>query len=411
MLRALAFTACIFTSSSVAAQSTEFGEWIELFNGQNIDGWVAAKPGEDNPRQQQNVWKAEDGTLTNGGPKKNDLCTVDSFQDYELEIEYKIPPRGNSGVYLRGQIEVQIYDSADKSDQDLSEADAGALYGAGKALRSTQYPPGHWNKYRVLHIGHRITVWHNGILIQDNRYAPDKTGGAMPRDGEREDHPQVTVTANEGPIMLQGDHGHVWYRNVRVRPLFTAGSGWRSIWNGKTLDAFWTKEGHDINNLWAVKDHAFTNVGFGSNGADIWTKEEFGNFLAYYSYKSNPEADGGNSGFYLRNQWEIQIHSQNSTSNKHGDGALYSLYPPLVAARHEPHQWNHVWVKMEGVRIWVWQNGQLIHNGRVCATRTDNHKTPTPGFSKGPFKLQGDHGEVAFSQLWIKPLPDVQSGD
>lgn len=63
-------------------------------------------------------------------------------------------------------------------------------------------------------------------------------------------------------------------------------------------------------------------------------------------------------------------------------------------------------VKVQGVKIWVWQNGKLIHDGRVCATRTDNHGVPTPAFSKAPFKFQGDHEKVWFANIYIKPLPD-----
>ena len=394
----------VITSSAAFGQSEEFGKWTSLFNGTDLNGWVSAKKAHG-----ANVWTVDDGTLTNGKGGVNDICTAREFKDYELEIDYRIPKSGNSGVYLRGQIEIQIFDSAGK--EELSSADAGAIYGGNfVALKNAQKPAGQWNKYRLLHVGHRITVWHNDVLIQDNIYADKQTGGAMkvsPTKGHKLD-------TRQGPLMLQGDHTRVWYRNIRVRPLFADGSGWRPIWNGKDLSAF-DARGRDIDQAWKVKDNAFTNVLFGHRkGHDIWTRESFGNFLVYYSYKSNPTIEAGNSGFYLRDQWEIQIHRRTSIDprrGRHSDGALYSLYAPLVNARHGPEQWNHVFVKLDGMKIWVWQNGQLIHDGRVCSTRSDNHRTQTTEFSRKPFKIQGDHGQVSFSNLWIKELADTRQAD
>ncbi len=393
----------VLTGPTLVAQSDEFGEWKSLFNGNDVSGWVTAKKDHG-----ENIWKVDGGSLTNGKNGANDLCTVEEFRDYELEIEYKIPPKGNSGVYLRGQIEVQIFDSAGKDK--LTSADAGAIYGGNfVALRNAQKPPGEWNKYRVLHVGHRITVWHNDALIQDNIYADSQTGGTMkvsPTKGHK-------LTTRQGPLMLQGDHSHVWYRNIRIRPLFVDGSGWRPLWNGQDLAAFRSR-GKDIDKGWKVADNAFANHVWGGKGLDIWTKESFGNFLVYYSCKSDPNVEGGNSGFYLRDQWEIQIHRRASAHPRrglHGDGALYSLYSPLVNARHGPAEWNHVFVKLDGMKISAWENGQLIHDGRVCATRTDNHRVATKTFSRGPFKIQGDHGKVAFSNIWIKELPDTPEAD
>ncbi|MBN1442022.1 MAG: DUF1080 domain-containing protein [Planctomycetes bacterium] len=413
MSRKLLQVACFaLLSASLSAQSDEFGEWIDLFSGKDLTGWQNAKPDEEHHRG-PNRWAAADGALTNTkwGGEGNDVCTERTFKDYELEVEYKIPKDGNSGVYLRGQIEIQIFDSFGK--EKLSMADAGAIYGAGfLPLKNVQKAAGEWNQFRVLHIGHRITVWHNGVLIQDNVFQSGQTGGSMKTHKGRE------LTTDEGPLMFQGDHSQVWYRNIRIRPLL-AGGGWKSLWNGEDLTQF---DGHGRDKLlWEVRDNAFTNTATGGGGHDIWTKESLGNFLAYYCYKSDSREEdsegrkisdrSGNSGFYLRNQWEIQVlsHQEADPENKrgkHSDGALYSLYAPLVKARHEPDQWNHMFVKVDGMKIWIWQNGKLIHDGRVCETRTDNHGQKTLEFSKGPFKLQGDHGKVWFSGVHVKPLPD-----
>ncbi|MCZ6792315.1 MAG: DUF1080 domain-containing protein [Planctomycetota bacterium] len=220
MLRQLlALGSALLVTASLTAQSEDFGKWIALFNGKDLTGWQHAKhgPGQNPP----NNWAAVDATLTNRkqGGAGNDICTVEEFDDYELEVEYKIPPEGNSGVYLRGQIEIQIYDSHWKiaAKKKLESVDAGAIYGGSfVALKNAQKEPGTWNKYRVLHVGHRITVWHNDVLIQDNIFQDNKTGGAMGH------YPGTDrkLTKDRGPLMLQGDHTEVSYRNIRIRPLF-----------------------------------------------------------------------------------------------------------------------------------------------------------------------------------------------
>jgi len=387
----------LLLSAELRAQSDEFGKWISLFNGKDTTGWIHAKSADPI------AWKVEDGALTNGKDGAQDACTVDEFGDYELELDYKVPPKGNSGVYLRGQVEVQVFDSHGKTKGEPT--DAGAIYGGHVPLRMASKPAGEWNQYRILHIGHHITVWHNGVLIQDNTFVDKATGGAMQK------HPKTdkAMDIRRGPLMLQGDHGKVWFRNIRIRPLFT--EGWKPLWNGKDLSGFTARGSRSAKDglRWEVdaKEHALTNLGKGGERHDLWTADSYGNFLVHYAYKSDPKIEGGNSGFYLRDQWEIQILGHTDLKDKHSDGCIYSIYTPLVNARHAPEEWNHMDIKVEGMKIWVWQNGKLLHDGKVPETRTDNHGTPTKMFSKAPFKLQGDHGKVWFADLWIKPLPDA----
>jgi hypothetical protein len=389
----------VFFPAFAAAQSDDFGKWISLFNGKDTTGWINAKSEDPGAK---NRWTVEDGALTNETKGVNDACTVEEFEDYELEIEYRVPKDGNSGVYLRGAVEVQVFDSYGRTPE---KHDAGAIYGGFVPLANPSKPAGEWNKFRVLHIGPRITVWHNDVLVQDNVVRATETPSSMtvhPKSKNKID------AARKGPIMLQGDHEKVWYRNIRIRPLFSAAAGWKPLWNGKDLSELTAREDRRAKDglAWKVEDGAFTNAAHSSRGHDIWTKEPFGNFLVHYAYKSDPSIEGGNSGFYLRDQWEIQIYRETKLDDKHSDGCLYSIHTPLVNARHKPDQWNHMDVKVEGMKIWVWQNGKLLHDGRTCETRTDNHRAATKAFSRASFKFQGDHGKVWFTSLYIKPLPD-----
>lgn len=377
------------------AQSEEFGKWQSLFNGKDTTGWRNAKGDQDKPCG----WVVDSDGLTNVGGKRIDVSTEKEFGNYELEIEYKVPKGGNSGVYLRGQVEVQILDNWEGgkpvADDKLSPGHSGGIYGAAPPKTNPQKEPPAWNRFRIRHIGDRVTVWHNDVLVQDSVVA-EPTPGRM-----KEKSPT-------GPVMVQGDHSDVWYRNIRIRPIACASDGWVPVWNGKDLTGFRTDENLKLEEFWGidVKARAFTNLGTGGGGKDLWTVKPYGNFLVHYEYRSGRK-EGGNSGFYLRDQWEIQILSGQDTTNPHTDGSLYSIHPPAQKARNAPEEWNHMDVKVDGVKIWVWQNGKLIHDGAVCKTRTDNHGVATPKFSKAPFKFQGDHGDVWFTNLWIKELPDT----
>lgn len=412
MLRNLlmSFTLLVWTSSALA-QSSEFGEWIELFNGKDLTGWTNAKPDQGHHKG-PNRWIVEDGALTNGKDGQNDICTIAEFENFELELWYRFPERhkpdfrGNSGIYLRGQVEVQLFDSHGVTKP--RPVDAGSIYGAAPASSCPQNPPGHWNQMRIINIGHRITVYHNGYLVQDNVYRKKNTPGEMskhPITGQKLDNVR-------GPIMFQGDHTKVWYKNIRIRPICDMKNRWVPLFNGQDLSGFRTRGNADIAQLWEVTETGeLTNSKWGGKGGkDVWTTGDYGNFLVHYEYRVDPTKDGGNSGFYLRNQWEIQIFRDQdpiTPKGRHRDGALYSLKNPSMRARNEsPTGWNRMDVKVEGMKIWVWQNGILIHDGVQLATRTDNHKVATTEFSRGPFKLQGDHGKVWFTNLYIQELPD-----
>jgi len=405
MLRGLTMLlSVLFIGAVLEAEGDEFGAWESLFNGKDTSGWVGAKT------NQKGAWKAADGALTNVGSVGLDLCTEKEFDNYELEIEYKValpPEHRNSGVYLRGQIEVQIDDSF--GQKKLESGNAGGIYSRFAPKANPQKPAGEWNQFRMRHLGNNISVWHNGVLIHDNVFVDSPTGGPMTesmvpkRKGERLD-------ISRGPIMLQGDHGPIWFRNIRIRPFCSPQDGWKSLWNGKDLSEF--NCGGKIDELWELDKAAggFTNKKWyewptkEDRGADLRTKGEFANFLVHWEYKSDPKIGTGNSGFYLRDQWEIQINKEQSTTNKHGDGALYDRFPPRVAASNPPGEWNSMDAKVEGMKVWVWQNGKLLHEAVELLQRTDSPVPATDATKPQPFKLQGDHDKVWFRNLFVKPL-------
>jgi hypothetical protein len=172
--------------------------WISLFNGKDLQGWHLRKP--DGP----NLWKVENGVYTTEA-KGTDLQTDKDFYDFELHVEFKVVPGSNSGVYMRDRYEIQIFDSYGKPPDTSG---CGALYRRTAPTANACKPAGEWEVFDIVFVGQRLTLRHNNQKILDNIDVGPKGTGAS---SERDDAP--------GPLRLQGDHGKVSFRNVKIRPL------------------------------------------------------------------------------------------------------------------------------------------------------------------------------------------------
>jgi hypothetical protein len=174
---------------------------VTLFNGRDLSGW--------RPRDNASAacWTVEEQLLV-ATPPCVDLITEQTFEDFKLHVEFRYPPGSNSGVYLRGRYEVQIQDDAGKAPDPLR---IGGVYGFLAPAIIAARAAGEWQTLDVTLTGRRITVVLNGAMIIDAGEIPGITGGAIDSD---EDRP--------GPIMLQGDHGPIQFRRVRLTPLLAA---------------------------------------------------------------------------------------------------------------------------------------------------------------------------------------------
>lgn len=185
----------------------EWGEPIELFNGVDLSGWRLSNPNKENG------WSVRDGVLQNETPKEDfgaygeygNLRTEKTFEDFELSLEYNVPVRGNSGVYLRGAYEAQVVDR-DSPMQGISGP--GAIFGRIVPSENAARPGGQWNQYRLTLVDRHISVELNDVLVIDNQPIIGCTGGGILSDDTK-----------PGPILLQGDHTSVQYRNMTLRPV------------------------------------------------------------------------------------------------------------------------------------------------------------------------------------------------
>jgi hypothetical protein len=179
------------------AKPVAWGAPVALFNGKNLDGWTTQGGGE-------NHWRAENGVLMSTASGAN-LMTTRKFEDFKLHVEFRYPKDGNSGVYLRGRHEVQIEDSP-KSEIPAS-VEIGGVYGFLAPNEYVATGPGQWQSYDITLVGRLVTVVLNGHTIISEQIIPGITGGAIDSD-----------EGAPGPILLQGDHKAIEYRNITLTP-------------------------------------------------------------------------------------------------------------------------------------------------------------------------------------------------
>lgn len=187
-----------------ALDSAEPG-FLGLFNGVDFAGW---KFSESAPEKRS--WRIAQGVLVNEVANERNYCdlfTEQSFKDFELRLEFKVAPGGNSGVYLRGRYEVQILDDA--GDPQPKRYSSGAIYNDLTPSVVASRPAGQWQTLVVTLAGNRVSVILNGTNVIQN-----KTLGVPFKP------PFQSALLNQaGPIWLQGRYGNVSFRNLRIREL------------------------------------------------------------------------------------------------------------------------------------------------------------------------------------------------
>ena len=177
------------------SSSPTWGKPVKLFNGTDLKGW--------HPSGEKNQWVVENGILKSAASGSN-LVTDANFTDFKLHIEFRYSVHGNSGVYLRGRYEVQILDDDGTAPQ---KGTLGAVYGFIAPSEIVSKKPGDWQTYDITLTGRMVTIVANGTTIICNQEIPGITGGAL---NSNEGEP--------GPIMLQGDHEPIQYRNIVLIP-------------------------------------------------------------------------------------------------------------------------------------------------------------------------------------------------
>ena len=202
---------------------------VEPFNGKDLAGWKLKGAAEKSkwkvgkasldPASQNKFVVADGQELVNAQGGGVDLYSEAKHGDALIEVELMVPKGSNSGVYVMGEYEVQVLDSFGK--EKMGTGDIGALYGAAPPRVNASKPPGEWQKlvidFRAPKFGpdgkktanaRFVKIELNGQVIQENVEMKGPTPAGV--SGKE---------AAEGPLMFQGDHGPVAFRNIRITPV------------------------------------------------------------------------------------------------------------------------------------------------------------------------------------------------
>jgi hypothetical protein len=426
-LASLALTLCLLAPFATAEAPEGFRA---LFNGTNLDGWhgdnphdtVKAAEGERDAALEaqqpsfQEHWSVDNGELVNDG--HGPYCTTnEEFGDIEFHLEYKTVPLADSGIYMRGTPQVQIWDTTEAGGKWEIKADKGsgglfnnAADSPGQSpLVLADKPFGEWNSFRIIQLGSRTTVFLNDQLVVDNAIMENYWDKALPLPAR-------------GPIHLQTHGGEIRWRNINVREFSAeeanallrgddAAAGFTSVFNGTDLtgwagavDNYEVVDGAIV----CKKDH----------GGTLYTEAEYGDFVARVEFKLPP---GGNNGLAIRypgegnaaydGMTELQVLDDTSEQYAELDVRQYhgSAYGQVASHRgylRPVGEWNYQEVTVKGKNVKVELNGTVILDADLSTVTEFMADTPHPGkdLMKGHFGFAGHNDPVMFRKIAIKPL-------
>jgi hypothetical protein len=433
-LLATALTGCQTACPFCRSASTPSAGFTPLFNGTDLTGWWGATT--EDPRVYMALpaarfqdkhdaslddihrhWSVQNGELVNDGEGLY-LTTEKYYGDFELLLDYKTVPLADSGIYLRGCPQVQIWDSTKTG----GKWDLGADKGSGGLWNNTPGAPGkdplvladkpfgEWNHVRVVMAGSRVWVWLNGQqtvdgAVLENYY--DRQSAVPPR----------------GPIQLQTHGGEIRWRNLNIREIGsdeadrlvrgTDPAGFQSVFNGQDFTGWGGPlDCCAITNSAIIWQH--------NKGGTIYTQAEYTNFVARLEFKLPP---GGNNGLAIRypgdgdtayvGMCECQVLDDNYEKNtgeqidpRQAHGSAYGMVAARRGYQHPIGEWNYEEVMVVGPTIKVEMNGTPILDADLSKVTEFMHNSAHPGKDRtsGHFGFAGHNDPVMFRNLSIKPL-------
>ncbi|MCM4168546.1 hypothetical protein KCTC52924_02121 [Arenibacter antarcticus] len=402
--------------------------FVSIFNGVDFDGWEglvqnpiarskmsAKKLAQEQAKanaQMMRDWYIEDGVIGFKGEGYNNICTVKDYADFEMIVDWKITEGGDSGIYLRGTPQVQIW--------DIALVKVGAQVGSGglynnqkhetKPLVVADNPIDEWNTFRIKMIGDRVTVHLNGVLVTDNVVLENYW-----------DRKQA-IFAKEA-IELQAHGEDLGFRNIYVREISSGDDqlteaekkeGFKSLLNGRDLD-HWIGNKTDYimeNNELLVRPKQ------GGHG-NLYTAEEFSDFVFRFDFKLTPGANNGlgihaplkGDVAYMGKELQILDDTADIYANLEPyqyHGSVYGIIAAKKGALNPVGEWNSQEVIVKGDAVKITLNGQVILDGNMKEASKNGtlDKKNHPGLlrNKGHIAFLGHGAELAFRNIRIKDL-------
>ncbi len=418
---------------------------LAAYKTKSIEGGLVDAKGNATNEHLKAHWRVEDGELVNDG-KGLYLTTDKDYGDFELLVEYKALPDGDSGIYLRGVPQVQIWDSTKGDPRGLGQdKGSGGLWNNSKGApgkdpsKKMDKPFGEWNSFRIKMIGERVTVVFNGETVVDhavleNFFANKKAGylaygKAQPGTGSQEGaKPAAPVMRDpifpKGPIQLQTHGSEIRWRNVFIREISPEEAN-RTLAERENTGFTRLDNGTDLSNWqgavenYEVKDGAI--VCKPGKGGDLLSKEEYGDLVLRFEFKLPP---GGNNGIALRSPLgghcssdglEIQVIDNDGYNTAHPDhplkpyqvhGSLYYCVGAKTGYLRPVGEWNYEEIEVRNQVIKVTLNGTKILDADINQIdRSQLPKVPK-GLDRetGFIGFAGHSDPVAFRNFRVKRL-------
>jgi hypothetical protein len=399
--------------------------FVSMFNGSDLSGWqgLPADPvkkaglsqkelqklqAEADEKLKEN-WSVKDGCIIFNGQGSN-LCSVKEYGSFELIVDWRITKKGDSGIYLRGTPQVQIWDT--------SRVDAGAQVGSGglynnqvhesKPLVVADNPVGEWNTFRIIMMDERVTVYLNGQLVVDNVIMENYWDRSIP-------------IFPSGPIELQAHGTDLAFRDIYVRELEDfnqlseeeKAEGFVRLFNGQDLTG-WT----GIEHSYSVEDGTIV-IRPAKSGGNLYTEKEYSDFIFRFEFKLTP---GANNGLGIRTPlqgdaayvgYELQI--LDNTAEVYANlkpyqfhGSVYGIIPAKKGYLKPLGEWNRQEVYLKGDDIRITLNGTVILEGNIKEASkngtADGRDHPGLKRSSGHIGFLGHGSLLWFRNIRIKEL-------
>ena len=405
--------------------------FTSLFNGQNLNGWWGAKtedpakwmemdPVEFRKKHASSLddiklhWRVENGELINDGNGLY-LTTDQNYDDFELWLEYKTVAGADSGIYLRGVPQVQIWDTTEEGGKWKFGADkgSGGLWNnrPGKGWLPIEYadkPFGEWNQFKIKMVDDLVTVYLNEKLVVDNAALHNYWDRKTPLE-------KRLPLVRSGPIQLQTHGGEIRWRNIFIKEILPSccepgnEDGFVSVFNGKDFSG-WKGS---IENYQIINQSIQCIKG---KGGTVFTEKQYGDFSVILEFNL-PE--GGNNGLAIRYpgrgnaaydaMCELQVlDSQHiryaKLDPRQHHGSVYGMVPAKRGYLKPAGEWNTQKVEVWGSNIMVTLNGEKILRTDLSKVKHFMADKEHPGLAirKGHFGFAGHKDPVAFRNIRIR---------
>jgi hypothetical protein len=400
--------------------------FVSMFNGKDLKGWkglvgnpitrAKMSPGELASKQTEanakaaTTWSVKDNSIVFNGSGDN-LCSEKQYGDFEMIVDWRITKKGDSGIYLRGTPQIQIWDT---SRVDVgAQVGSGGLYNNAKnrstPLKVADNPVGDWNHFYIKMVGEKVTVYLNGVLVVDQVPLEnywDRKQPIFPKEA-------IELQAHGTDLAFRDIYVREIIENRYVLPADEQKEGFVPLFNGVNFEG-WT--GNTID--YEVKNGEIVlNVDNGPSHGNLYTQGEYKNFTFRFEFQLTP---GANNGLGIRaplqgdaayEGMELQIldddapiYSQLQPYQYHG--SVYGIIPSKRGSLKPTGEWNYEEVIVKDGDIKVILNGNVITEGNIhTASRngTMDHRDH-PGLLRttGHIGFLGHGSVVKFRNIRIK---------